>query len=485
MDLTDRDVDEFLELIDEVVVAYNVVDAMPDNLPPVKYPRTPGHRPTGDENPHNAWYVKSMIRGAPDGKLVDKTVVIKDNVCVAGVPMMVGSSTLEGYVADVDATVVTRILDAGGTIAGKAHCEYFCISGSSNTNAAGPTHNPWRHGYSCGGSSSGSAALVAAGEVEMGIGGDQGGSIRIPAALCGIVGMKATYGLVPYTGVMPIELTLDHVGPMTATVTDNALLLEVIAGEDGLDPRQYAPKSAIYTEALGKGIEDLRVGVVREGFDTVGCEPDVAEKVRDAAAIFATLGATVEETSLPLHAVGKAIWTPIGLEGLTQLMMHGNGYGTNHTGLYVTSLMAAHSAWRGRADEFSETLKFAMLAGHFLHRQYRGRYYAKAQNQSRLVRAAYDEQLARHDVLLMPTTPRKATPLPPADAPRKEIVQHAFGFNVNCIPTNLTGHPALSLPCGLSEGLPVGLMLIGRHYDEATLYRAAHAFERANDWKTL
>jgi amidase len=126
-----------------------------------------------------------------------------------------------------------------------------------------------------------------------------------------------------------------------------------------------------------------------------------------------------------------------------------------------------------------------MLAGHFLHRQYRGRYYAKAQNQSRRLRAAYDEQLTRYDLLLMPTVPRKAIPMPAADASRKEIVQHALAFDANCDSTNLTGHPALSIPCGLADGLPVGVMLVGRHYEEATLYRAAHAFERANDWKTL
>src|ERR671928_1696634 len=140
---------------------------------------------------------------------------------------------------EVDATIVTRILDAGGTVIGKTVCEYFCFSGGSHTSAAGPVHNPRKMGYSAGGSSSGSGAVVAAGEVPMAIGGDQGGSIRMPSAFCGIYGMKPTHGLVPYSGIMPIELTLDHTGPMTATVEDNALLLEVLAGPDGLDPRQY------------------------------------------------------------------------------------------------------------------------------------------------------------------------------------------------------------------------------------------------------
>src|SRR5438876_8840597 len=242
--LSDADAQSFLGLMAGTFAAYDAVAAMPDHVPAVRYPRTPGYRPEGAENRYNAWYVKTTVKGAQTGKLAGKTIVLKDNVCLAGVPMMNGASTLEGYVPDVDATIVTRMLDAGGTIVGKAHCEYFCFSGGSHTCAAGPVHNPRKPGYSAGGSSSGSAALVAAGEVDMAIGGDQGGSIRIPASYCGIYGMKPTHGLVPYTGIMPIELTLDHAGPMTATVADNALLLEVLAGADGLDPRQSAPTSS-------------------------------------------------------------------------------------------------------------------------------------------------------------------------------------------------------------------------------------------------
>src|SRR5262250_526610 len=250
MSLSVGDVAFFLETMGGSVTAYHAVEAMADPMPTVKYPRTPGYRPGGAENKYNAWYYKSEVQGASTGKLRGKQVALKDYICLAGVPMMNGASTLEGYVPDVDATIVTRILDAGGTIAGKVHCEYFCFSGGSHTSAAGPVHNPRKMGYSAGGSSSGSAAVVAAGEVPLSIGGDQGGSIRIPAAYCGIYGMKPTHGLVPYTGIMPIEITLDHTGPMSATVADNALLLEVLAGADGLDPRQIGIKTATYTKAL-------------------------------------------------------------------------------------------------------------------------------------------------------------------------------------------------------------------------------------------
>ena len=270
--------------------AYNVVDAMPDNLPPVRYPRTPGYRPTGEENAHNAWYVKTTVQGAPSGKLKGKTVVLKDNIMLAGVPMMNGSATLEGYMPDIDATVVERILDAGGTIVGKAHCEAFCLSGGSHTNATGPVHNPRKKGYSAGGSSSGSAVLVALGEVDMALGGDQGGSIRMPSSFCGAYGMKPTHGLVPYTGIMPIEIYIDHTGPITRNVRDNALLLEVLAGPDGYDPRQYDVQVHPYASLLEGGVKGMRIGVVTEGFQQANAEADVNAKVREAAARLAALG---------------------------------------------------------------------------------------------------------------------------------------------------------------------------------------------------
>jgi amidase len=485
MTLTDDDVASFLALMQGSFAAYDAVDAMPDYLPPVKYPRIPGYQPEGAENRYNAWYVKTTVKGAPSGKLAGKTVALKDNICLAGVPMMNGASTLRGYVPDVDATVVTRILDAGGTIVGKVHCEYFCFSGGSHTGAAGPVHNPRRMGYSAGGSSSGSAVVVAAGEVDMALGGDQGGSIRIPSSFCGTYGMKPTHGLVPYTGIMPIELTLDHTGPMTRTVADNALLLEVIAGPDGLDPRQYAPQTAEYSKALGQGANGLKIGVVKEGFGHPNSESDVDVKVRKGAELFGKLGATVEEISLPMHRAGPAIWSPIALEGATELMMKGNGMGTNWRGLFITSLLDAHAAWHHRADELSDTLKISMLLGHYFTKHYRGHFYAKAQNLSRKLRAAYDAALADCHLLLMPTLPIKATPLPPADAPREVTIQRAFEMIANTAPFDATGHPAMSLPCGMSDGLPVGLMLIGKHYDEAAIYRAAHAFEQGGDWRSM
>ncbi len=476
---------EYHALMGGMFDAYDVIDALPNPLPQVKYPRVPGFKPAPEDNKYGAWAIKSEVKGAAEGKLAGRTIVLKDNVALAGVPMMNGATTLEGFIPAADATIVTRMLDAGATIVGKAVCEHFCLSGGSHTSDPGPVHNPWRMGYSAGGSSSGSAALVSSGEVDMAIGGDQGGSIRIPASYCGIYGMKPTHGLVPYTGVMPIESTIDHTGPMTASVADNALLLEVLAGADGLDPRQYSPQVNAYTEALGKGVKGMKIGILKEGFLMPNLLPEVDAKVRAAADRLAKLGAEVSEVSIPEHLTALAAWNPITLEGFVMQMMHGNGMGFNWKGLYDVGLIEAHSAWRQKADDLSKTLKLTMLVGQWGLSHYRGRYYAKARNISIAVKAAYDAVFANYDLLLMPTLPCVSTPLPGKDASLEEVITRAFEMTGTTSPFDVTGHPAMSIPCGLVDGLPVGLMLIGKDYAEATIYQAASAFEADGDWKTF
>ncbi|MBR0955265.1 amidase [Bradyrhizobium canariense] len=483
--LTDDDVASFRGLMQGSIEAYNLVGAMPDEVPEVKYPRTPGYRPSPEENPRNAWYRKSTVKGAASGKLKGKTVALKDNIMLAGVPMMNGSATLEGYVPDFDATIVTRMLDAGAEIAGKVHCESFCMSGGSHTNAVGAVHNPHKMGYSAGGSSSGSGVVVALGEVDMAIGGDQGGSIRMPSSFCGTYGMKPTWGLVPYTGIMPIEIFVDHTGPMTATVADNALLLEVLAGDDGYDPRIKAPKVEEYTKALGQGVKGMKIGILKEGFEQATAEAAVNESVREAAKRFKDLGATVETVSIPMHLMGPAIWTPIGTEGMTQTMMYGDGYGLSRSDLYSTTLMDFHRGWRRQADSLSETTKLFLLLGTYINNNFGPRYYGKALNISRRLTAAYDKAFKDYDLLLLPTTPMKATKLPEPTASREDYVARALEMISNTAPFDITHHPAMSLPCGMVDGLPVGLMLVGRMFEESTIYRAAHAFEQIGDWKKM
>ncbi|WOH80164.1 amidase [Bradyrhizobium sp. BEA-2-5] len=485
LSLTDADIVSFRGLIEKSLEAYKYIEAVPDELPPVKYPRTPGYQPLPEENLHGAWYRKAKVEGAPTGKLKGKTVALKDNIMLAGVPMMNGSATLQGYLPDYDATIVARMLDAGAQISGKVHCEYFCTSGGSHTNALGPVHNPHKMGYSAGGSSSGSGVVVALGEVDMAIGGDQGGSIRMPSSFCGVYGMKPTWGLVPYTGIMPMEIVIDHTGPMTSTVADNALLLEVIAGDDGYDPRIKAPIVGEYTKALGLGVRGMRIGILKEGFEQAGAEAAVNESVREAAKRLKDLGATVETVSIPMHLRGAAIWTPIGIEGVTQTMMYGDGCGISRSDLYSLSLMDCHRSWRRKADALSENTKLFLLLGTYVNNTYGPRYYGKAVNVARRLTAAYDRALQNYDLLLMPTTPMKATQLPPHDVSREESIARSTEMFTNTAPFNITHHPAMSLPCGMVDGLPVGLMLIGRHFEEATIYRAAHAFECIGDWKKM
>jgi amidase len=297
--------------------------------------------------------------------------------------------------------------------------------------------------------------------------------------------MKPTHGLVPYTGIMPIEIFVDHTGPMTANVADNALLPDVLAGPDGYDPRQYNVRVQPYCEALNQGVEGLRIGIVKEGFQAANAEEDVNAKVRNAADRLRGLGAIVQELSIPMHLLGAAIWTPIGVEGLTQTMMHGDGYGVSRPDLYVTSLMDFHRNWRNRANELSETTKVFTLLGTYIRRQHGSRYYGKAMNIARRLTAAYDAALAQCDLLLMPTTPIKATPLPAAEAEREEVIAKALNMIANTALFDITHHPAMAIPCGMSDGLPVSLMLVGRHFDEQTIYRAAHAFEQSDEWMRM
>jgi amidase len=474
--------EEMREGVNSLVGNVRSLDREADYLPPVAYPRVPGYRPDAREDPLNAWFYKTEVSGAADGPLAGLSFAAKDNICVAGVPMMNGASSFESYVPEIDATIITRLLDAGATLKGKANCEYLCFSGYSDTNATGPTENPHRPGYSAGGSSSGSAALVAAGEVDFALGGDQGGSIRMPAHFCGVYGMKPTWGLVPYTGVFPIEQTLDHVGPMTNNVRDNARILEVIAGADGLDPRQSGASSARYSDALDISVEGLRIGIVSEGFGHKGGDPQVDDAVRAAGAHFAELGALVSTVSIPMHRLGDRIWSGIVLEGSLEMMMLGNAMGTNWKGLHLASLARQQSAWRTNPNELPMPIRIAMLAGEILRHDYSGRYYHKAQNLSRKLSASYDEALSSFDLLLMPTAPFVARPHPSVQADDGHSASLDTSMTLNCAPFDCTGHPAMSIPCAMHDGLPIGMMLIGRHYDEATIYRAAHAFESSTDW---
>ena len=283
-DLSDSELKAIHAYAADFLKAADRVSKSTPPAPPPKYGPRPSARPPASENPLNAWYVTASIKGAPDGPLAGKKIAIKDNVCVAGLPMMNGSKVLEGFVPETDATVVSRLLDAGAQITGKSVCESFCMSFGSHTGDTGFVLNPHDHTRTTGGSSSGSAALVASNVVDMAIGCDEGGSIRVPSAFCGIVGLKPTWGLVPFTGIFGIEMTIDHTGPMARTVHDCALMLETLAGPDGLDPRQSAAyKSQPYATLMKAGGKGLRIGILKEGFGLPDGEKDVDALVLNAA----------------------------------------------------------------------------------------------------------------------------------------------------------------------------------------------------------
>jgi amidase len=470
-------IDEYATLVSALLDAYDAVDTVEENPVLAGRERVESRAPTSDEDPHHAWYVRTSIRRAGGGPLAGVRLAVKDSIMVAGVPMMNGADLLEGFTPDVDATVVTRVLDAGAEIVGKTACEYFCLSGGSHTNAHGPTHNPHRAGWSAGGSSSGSAVAVATGEADMALGADQAGSIRMPASFSGVVGLKPTYGLVPYTGIAPIEAYFDHVGPMTRTVEDNARLLQVIAGPDGIDPRQRDVRVGDYSADLQRGVNGLRIGVLREGFGQPGGEPDVDAQVRRAVTVLEKLGADIQEVSVPLHLLGPALWTPIAIEGLTETVLRNQGFGISRDDYYPVGMMEHLLRRRTDADHLPPNVKLFTLLGSYVADTLGHTYYGKAVNRVRTLRAAYDAALSDVDVLVMPTTPQKSQPLPdPADGVI-EWCRRATEMFANTCPFDVTHHPALSVPCGDVDGLPVGLMLVGRHFDEATLFRVGHAYE--------
>jgi len=478
--VSDEELEFSLGMLDSVYNALERVRRLYESFKPRPVRGAVGRRPEERENRLGGWSWICFLKEADDGPLTGKKVAVKDNISVAGAPLLNGSPMMEGYIPAYDATVVTRVLKAGGEILGKATCENMCTSSGSHTSYPWPVRNPHNPEYMAGGSSSGCAALVAAGEVDMSIAGDQAGSIRIPSSWCGVYGLKPTYGLVPYTGAFAMEPTLDHLGPIAGNVGDLALLLEVIAGRDGMDPRQRDTPHDLprYTMALNNtSLRGLRVGVLVEGLGWDGVsEAEVDELVRDGVERLGELGASIDEVSIPMHRYGVDVWASVLIQGIYTMMMRDGCLGRYFRGYYDLDLYEFYSSVQDKRDVgFPPLLKSIILLGGHLEKTSGLRHYAMAQNIRQVLRQAYDSALARYDVLVLPTTPK---------APKKLVIGSATDaaklalMNVeNTCPFNVTGHPALNIPCGRVDGLPVGMMLVGRHFDEMTLLKAARAWE--------
>ncbi|EXJ64934.1 hypothetical protein A1O7_01273 [Cladophialophora yegresii CBS 114405] len=519
------DEEAFLLVLQSADVTAAVVNNLPDYVDPRLEPvPTLGGREYWKvkSNSHNAWsHQANLVAEKPALHILEgRKIVMKDNMAVAGLPHTCGTFpqfvSRDGTypIATIDAPITKRLLEAGATIVGTSTCENYSLTPMSYTSANGPVHNPWLRDHNAGGSTSGGAFLVAlanaraagvaglddAGDdVELAMGGDQAGSIRLPAAYCGIYGLKPTHGLVPYTGIAGLHPMIDYTGPMARKLEDIATLLTVVAGYDGLDPRM-SPESPLrqnvtdYSMELasapnpGKG---LKVGIIKESLAFPGSQAEVSETVR-AAAIkhFEASGATVSEVSVPMHLSGPAIWTAATRAHLAGLAIGGRIPD-------VLSHNIPHLSLRWPPDqEMYDLLRVAnpaviniLFCETFLKEKFGPEVQAKAHRHVLQLRAAYDRALEEFDVLVTPTTPAVAPPHPDL---RPEVdggstvmdkIKLAVGATNNTCPFNATGHPALSVPCGWAPAktgkgmLPVGMQVIGRKWDDLGVLKAAKAFE--------
>ena len=456
--------------------------------PPRLFPeRGPGHRPSLTEDRYQAWLWKCAIGGQDRGVLAGKTVSLKDHISVAGIPQVFTSQAMEGLIPDVDATVVSRVLSAGGKIVGKHMMDGFMGDYGKPLNP----HNPARI---TGGSSSGSGAALAAGEVDISFGGDQGGSIRQPAAYCGVVGLKPTFGLVSHFAVgFAAEPSVDHVGPMARTVADVAAALQAVAGYDDNDPRQRrgVPETIDTLTDLDGGVRGLRIGILEEGFaDPI--EPGVAAGVMAAVSTLEKLGAEISRISVPQHAQIDGVYAALVFEGARTI--HDTGFfGIGAKTYYPASIITAiDRMWREHGDMLPPRTKLNHLVAELSRRNYHGGVYAKAHNVRPAYVAAFDRALAKVDVLAMPTV-RNIAPLVEAEPTdptaaieanlRRNWMLMPIGYNTK--PTNYTGHPALAVPCGKVDGMPISLQLVGNFLADPLLLRVAHAYQKAVDWDVI
>jgi amidase len=442
---------------------------------------TRSYQPSRDEDPFNVFISKCRVEGAAEGPLVGYTVGLKDNISLVGVPTTNGSR-ITPYMPSLDAVVVERILAAGGTIVGKLNMDDFGTTGTGETSAFGPPRNPVNPSHSAGGSSGGSGAAVRAGEVDLALGVDQGGSGRIPAAFCGVVAVKATHGLVPSFGITHIDHTLDCITPIARTVGDAARFLEVIAGRDWRDPQWVRGeiRTGSYAAAV-TGVDGLSVAVIEEAWSEAICSPAVLDGARRAARVLEEGGATVTRISLPLWEYALAIFQPY-IACLVANMFRSEGIGYGHLGAVDADVVEGLANAGGvESSKLAKQLKCWVIADRYLHDRYANAPYARLQNLRIVFREQVSRALQDYDLLLTPTLPLTAPRLLEGNPSFSEISGRTSGSLVyNTAPLNLSGHPALSIPSGADDaGLPTAVQLVAAHFDEATAFRAAFELEKA------
>lgn len=420
-----------------------------------------------------------FAKGDAAGILAGIPVGIKDNIVTEGLRTTCASKFLDNFVPVYNATVVNKLHEAGAITVGKLNMDEFAMGGSNENSAYQVTRNPWDLNRVPGGSSGGSAAAVAAGQVPFALGSDTGGSIRQPASYCGVVGLKPTYGLISRFGLVAFASSLDQIGPLTRSVEDSALALQSIAGYDAMDSTSAQVEVPNYSQALTGDVKGLRIGVPKE-YMSEGVDPKVKEAVMAALSVYESLGATWEEVSLPHTEYAVAAYYLLASSEASSNLARFDGvrYGVrtghpdNLLDLYV----------RSRSEGFGQEVKRRIMLGTYaLSSGYYDAFYLKAQKVRTLIKRDFDQAFEKYDLLIAPTAPTTAFKI-------GEQIDNPLQMYMNdilTIPVSLAGIPAISVPCGLADGLPVGMQIIGKPFDESTVLRAAHAYEQNTEHHKL
>lgn len=418
---------------------------------------------------------EQLANGHTHGDLFGLPIGIKDNMVTEGLRTTCASKFLSNYNPIYDATVVSKLKEAQAVTIGKLNMDEFAMGGSNENSAFHPTHNPWNTDYVPGGSSGGSAAAVAAGEVYFSLGSDTGGSIRQPAAYCGIVGLKPTYGLVSRYGLVAFASSLDQIGPLTKNVEDSAYLLQAIAGYDAKDSTSAKVDIPDYLSALTGDVKGLRIGVPKEYMGN-GIDPAVKEKVLEALKVLEGLGAVWEEVSLPHSEYAVATYYLLASSEASSNLARFDGirYGVRSDN--ANNLLDLYHL--SRSEGFGPEVKRRIMLGTYaLSSGYYDAYYLKAQQVRTLIKQDFDQVFEKFDIIIGPTAPTPAFRI--GEQSNDPLTMYLN--DIMTIPVSLAGIPAISVPCGFVNELPVGLQVIGKALDEATLLRVAHAFEQHTD----
>jgi len=419
-----------------------------------------------------------MLAAGEGGPLTGVPVQIKDVMCTEGVPTTCASRMLENFVPVYNATAVERLMGQGAVMLGKGNMDEFAMGSSCENSAFHPTRNPWDLDRVPGGSSGGAAASVAAGEAIYALGSDTGGSVRQPASLCGVVGLKPTYGLVSRYGLIAFASSFDQIGPVGRSVMDCALTLNAIAGHDPRDATSAHREPTDYAATLGQDIKGLRLGVPEEYF-VDGMDPGTRKAVEDAVSTLEGLGASVRHVSLPTTRYALACYYIIAPSECSANLARYDGVKYGYSYQDTTDLWEAME--KTREYGFGpEVTRRVMLGTYALSSGYYDAYYLKAQKARTLIRQDFDRVFQDVDVLVTPTSPVTAFKIGEKIGDPVQM----YLIDVCTLPVNIAGLPGLSVPCGFSDGLPVGMQLIGPHFSEETLLRTAHAYETATEWSS-